>query len=302
MKICYNKIMKILFCENILRPNSVDEAYLDEYKYAINNGFEVLLYNYEEKSIKNIKPSEKMETIIYRGWMITPENYELLYNELFQINYRLINNPTEYRNCHYLPDSLKYIENYTPKTIFQKYENDESISILLDKTKIFNGKAVIVKDYVKSEKYYWDTACYVECSDNIQKLTETINNFIELREGFLNEGIVIREYIELNNIQKHSKCSMPLSEEYRLFFYKNELLCIYNYWEEILYNLEKPEFRDFELIGKNIESNFFTMDIAKDKKCNYFIIELGDGQVSGIPENEDKNILYKKIKEKQTSA
>jgi len=125
---------------------------------------------------------------------------------------------------------------------------------------------------------------------------------MDLRDNCFNEGIVIREYIELNKLVKHSKSSMPLSEEYRLFFYKNELLNIFNYWEEGEYDKIKPNINIFENIAKTVESNFFTMDIAKDINGNLIIIELGDGQVSGIAENEDKNILYKKLKERQTSA
>jgi len=135
-------------------------------------------------------------------------------------------------------------------------------------------------------------------SNNINKLTETINNLIELRGNYLNEGIVIREYIELSNLSKHSKSGMPLSEEYRLFFYENELLGIYNYWEECDYNdIEKPNTKIFEEIAKGIESNFFTMDIAKDKDGNYLIIELGDGQMAEIPERNDINLFYKRIRE-----
>jgi hypothetical protein len=38
------------------------------------------------------------------------------------------------------------------------------------------------------------------------------------------------------------------------------------------------------------------MDIAKEKSGKNIIIELGDGQVSGIPENESKYDFYKKLK------
>lgn len=292
--------MKFLFCENILNPKSVDDAFIEEYECVINNGFSILLFNYEDKSSDRIKTNnEKTEEIIYRGWMLTPTEYNKLYYELLSKKYKLINNPTEYQNCHYLPDSLKFIENYTPKTIFQKIENNNSICTLLDNSKIFNGKAVIVKDYVKSEKHYWDAACYVENSNDLEKIKRTIENLMELRGNYLNEGIVIREYIELNKLKNHSKSNMPLSEEYRMFFYKNELLCILNYWEEGDYSIENPQTKEFENIAKNIESNFFTMDIAKDKNGNYIIIELGDGQVAGIPENVDKNIIYTNIRKKQ---
>jgi glutathione synthase/RimK-type ligase-like ATP-grasp enzyme len=294
--------MKILFCESSISPNNVDEAFIEEYKCAKKYGFDVLLYNFEETSLRKTKPNNKMEIIIYRGWMINPIEYKNLYENLLSKNYMLINNPTEYQNCHYLPDSLKFIEKYTPKTVFQKMDNKNSLDVLIEKSKVFNGKPVIVKDYVKSEKHYWDTACFVPNSNDVNKLTEIINNLIELRENYLNEGIVIREYIELFNLTKHSKSGMPLSEEYRLFFYKNELLCIYNYWEECDYNINQPKTKIFEKIAKEIESNFFTMDIAKDKNGNYIIIELGDGQVAGIPEREDKNIFYKRIKGRQNGT
>jgi len=294
--------MKILFCEDTINHNIVDEAFLKEYENAKKNGFDIIFYNFDEKSINKIKPNKEKESVIYRGWMINLIDYDKLYNELLSKNYVLINDPIQYRNCHYLPDSLKYIKDYTPKTIFQKIENENSINTLIEKVKIFNGKSVIIKDYVKSEKHYWNTACFVENSNEKSKLIETINNFIKLRENDLNEGIVIREYIELNNLIKHSKSGMPLSEEYRLFFYKNELLCILNYWEEGNYSNNKPDTKHFEEIAKTVESNFFTMDIAKEKNGNYIIIELGDGQVSGIPEKEDSYKIYKSIKKRQTSA
>jgi len=294
--------MKILFCEDTFRQNSVDEAFTAEYECAKNNGFDILLYNFEEKKLKNNYINDKLETVIYRGWMINPFEYNELYNGLLEKNLKLINSPKEYQNCHYLPDSLKFIENYTPKTIFEKYESKDSIKTIIEKAKIFDGKPIIVKDYVKSEKHYWDTACFVQNSNDIPKLAETINNFIDLREDYLNEGIVLREYIGLHNLTSHSKSGMPLSEEYRLFFYKNDFLCMYNYWEEGIYSSIDFDIKNFESIAKNVESNFFTMDIAKDIHGNFFIIELGDGQVSGIPENEDKNIIYQKIAEKQPGA
>jgi hypothetical protein len=287
--------MNILFCEDVLKPNTVDEAFLEEYENAKINGFNIFLYNYEEKSTRKIKSIDKIEEIIYRGWMLNQNQYELLYNDLLLKNYKLINTPAEYINCHYLPNSLQFINDFTPKTIFQKIENEESINILIEKAKIFFGKSVIIKDYVKSEKHYWETACFVEKSDDTEKLKQSINNFIKLREDTLNEGIVIREFVELKKLTNHSKSGMPLSEEYRLFFFKNELLCIYNYWEEGIYSNKFLDTDIFEVIAKKIGSNFFTMDIAKDKNGKNVIIELGDGQVSGIPGNESKYDFYKKL-------
>ena len=297
--------MKLLFCESEINRNNVDEAFLDEYVSALDNGFSTLFYNFEEKSTQKIIRNEKAENLVYRGWMLKPELYEKLYYELLEKNYKLINNPKEYKNCHYLPENLQFINNLTPKTIFQRIENEKSIDILIEKANIFDGKPVIIKDYVKSEKHYWNTACFVNDSLDKKCLKDSILNLLDIRGESFNEGIVIREYIELNQLTKHSKSGMPISEEYRLFFLNNELFSIYNYWEEGNYQDNNLNIDKFKEIAKTIKSNFFTMDIAREKNGNLIIMELGDGQVSAIPKNEDKNYFYKKLKnilEMQTSA
>ncbi|MEK3873410.1 MULTISPECIES: ATP-grasp domain-containing protein [unclassified Paenibacillus] len=47
---------------------------------------------------------------------------------------------------------------------------------------------------------------------------------------------------------------------------------------------------DFLEIAKQIRSNFFTMDIAKTEAGGWIVIEVGDGQVSGLPEGECSTI------------
>ncbi|MBA3284130.1 MAG: ATP-grasp domain-containing protein [Nitrosopumilus sp.] len=294
----------ILFCESPIEPNKVDEEFEDQFISAKQNGFLTLIFNFEDLisadrfslATKRIKSNEKLEKVIYRGWMLTPKQYSILYNDLLSKNYKLINTVEEYQNCHYLPDSLKFIESKTPKTVFEKLEAENSIDKLIEKAKIFGKKSVILKDYVKSEKHDWDTACFVKDASNIDNLQKTINNLIKLRDKYLNEGIVVREFVELNDLTIHSKSGMPLTEEYRLFFYDKKLVGIYDYWEEGEYKLSKPDTIEFEEIAKNIDSNFFSMDIARQKNGDLIIIELGDGQVAGLPDKTERNEFYTQLK------
>jgi hypothetical protein len=298
------EIFAILFCESSLESNTIDEDYQDQFLSAKDNGFEILLVNYEDLisndrfalATKKIKHKAELVNIIYRGWMLTPKQYSILYNDLLSKNYQLINNIEEYQNCHHLPNSLKFIESRTPKTIFEKLDKENSIEILIEKSKIFGQKSVIIKDFVKSEKHDWETACYVDNVSNSNKLNQTIKNLIALRGKYLNEGIVIREFIELNHLTTHSKSGMPLTEEYRIFFWNKKIIGIYNYWEEGEYKSCIPDTTEFEEIAKQIESNFFSMDIARQKNGELIIIELGDGQVAGLPDNIDINEFYKRIK------
>lgn len=294
----------ILFCESPFQANKVDEDFEDQFISAKENGFETLLFNFEDLTstnrfsvaTKRIKQNEELVNVIYRGWMLTPKQYSILYNDLLSKNFKLINTAEEYQNCHYLPDSLRFIENRTPKTVFEKFDKEKSIDILIDKSKVFGQKSVILKDYVKSEKHDWETACFVSDASNADKLKQTINKLIELRDKYLNEGIVVREFVELNDLTIHSKSGMPLTEEYRLFFCNKKLVDIYDYWEEGEYKLSKPDTIEFEEIAKQIESNFFSMDIARKKNGELIIIELGDGQVAGLPDKANRNEFYKQLK------
>jgi hypothetical protein len=294
----------ILFCESALEANKVDEDFKDQFISAEENGFGTLLFSFEDLTsadsssvaTKRIKASDKLVNVIYRGWMLTPKQYSILYYDLLSKNYQLINTVQEYLNCHYLPDSLKFIENRTPKTVFEKFDSENSIDILIEKSKIFGQKPIILKDYVKSEKHDWETACFVPDASDPYRFKKTIHKLIELRGQHLNEGIVAREFVELNDLTIHSKSGMPLTEEYRLFFCNKKLVGIFDYWEEGEYKLSKPDTTEFEDIAKGVESKFFSMDIARQKNGELIIIELGDGQVAGLPDKTDRSEFYKQLR------
>lgn len=293
----------ILFCESPFESNKVDEDFEDQFISAKESGFDTLLFSFDDLTsedrfsfaTKRIRPSDKLVTVIYRGWMLTPKQYLILYNDLLSKNYKLINSVVEYQNCHYLPDSLRFIEHRTPKTVHEKLINKGSIDLLIEKSKVFGQKPIILKDYVKSEKHDWETACFVPDASDSEKLKQSINKLVELRDKYLNEGIVVREFIELNDLTIHSKSGMPLTEEYRLFFCNKKLVGIYDYWEEGEYNLTKPDTAEFEEIAKSIDSIFFSMDIARQKNGELIIIELGDGQVAGLPDKTNRIDYYKKL-------
>ena len=231
--------------------------------------------------------------------MLKPKQYTLLYKTLLTKNYRLINSPTEYQNCHYLPDSYKFIERHTPKTVWLRVENQKvDYRQLFDSIATFGSSPLIIKDFVKSQKHYWDTACFIPSATDHGKVKSVIERFVELQNTDLNEGIVIREFIELNDLTTHSISGMSLKQEYRLFFLDAHLLACYDYWEEGEYvGNEKPPLDQFKNIAKNVESRFLSMDIAKTKSGEWIIIELGDGQVAGLPEKVRRLQFYERLKE-----
>ncbi len=292
--------MRIIYCDSVFDNKVIDSDYEKEKESAIKAGFDFSLISFEEltsgntkKALRFTKDSEAMELGFYRGWMLRPKQYEELYEELLNKNIRLINNPQEYRHCHYLPESYAKIKSDTPKS---NWTTDLDIGMILKKTYEFGDSPIIVKDFVKSEKHNWEDACFIPKASDADKVKSVVDKFLELRGDSLNQGLVFRQFEELEFLTEHSKSGMPLTKEFRIFFGNKTIVSIFDYWDEGEYGETKPELDKFVEIAKNIESNFFTMDIAKKKNGDWIIMELGDGQVAGLPDNADKDEFYEKLK------
>jgi len=87
-----------------------------------------------------------------------------------------------------------------------------------------------------------------------------------------------------------------LTKEFRIFIKDGEVMTVFKYWDEGNYENIEPEIESFRDIFTGIKSRFFTLDIAKKKTDGWIIVELGDGQVAGLPDNADKADFYAKLK------
>ncbi|WP_338768121.1 ATP-grasp domain-containing protein [Bernardetia sp. ABR2-2B] len=296
--------MKIIYCDSIIDPKVIDSDYEAEQKAAQNAGFETYLLSFEKileenihSALRFIPQKEEKEIALYRGWMLKPKNYALLYSGLLDKNIQLINSPKEYEHCHYLPNSYSKIKEHTPLSNWLKLNDTIDFEQIYQLTSQFGESPIIIKDYVKSEKYYWEEACFIPNAADKEKVKSSVEKFIELRGKELNEGLVFRKFEKLEFLKKHSKSSLPLTKELRIFFLNKKILTIFNYWEEGEYGDTKLELEKFIQIAQHIKSIFFTMDIAQKTNGEWIIIELGDGQVSELPDNVDKNIFYTNLRE-----
>jgi len=270
--------MIFLFPENPVLKNYPDYEY--ESEYNIVNHLLVNLEKLESGSTGiSFERSKNIQNIIYRGWIISPENYKRLYKSLSEKNYFLVNTPEQYEYCHLIPKWYGDFADITPFTLYSENLSDESILLMLEN---FGNKSVIVKDYVKSRKHEWNEACYIPDASDINRALKIIHTFIERQGENLTGGIVLREYVALQFAGRHPKSGMKLSEEYRLFFLFGKLVNIIDYWNINARSLSPDELEYICSLSKRVKSNFFTVDIARKSDGNIIVMELGDGQVSGL--------------------
>jgi hypothetical protein len=270
---------------------------------AESSGFEIDLINYETlvnddkpvAAIRRVQPIATLETAIYRGWMLKPAVYSKLHQALLEKNIQLINPPEAYRLCHHFPESYPLIAAQTPRSAVIHLDSEFSIEKVMQALQPFADRPVILKDFVKSRKHEWHEACYIPSASDRSTVQRVTERFIELQGNEINEGLVFREFVEFEPLTVHSRSGMPLIREFRLFFLKNELLEATEYWEQGEYGDVRPPVGLFSDIAGKIASSFFTMDVARRKDGTWMIIELGDGQVAGLPDKTDQVNFYHQI-------
>ncbi|MCM1551673.1 MAG: ATP-grasp domain-containing protein [Butyrivibrio sp.] len=281
-----------LFCNHPIYQRQVDEDYQSEYD-AARERFSCALFSYEDLCQGKLSLyGERISGLtIYRGWMMEPELYRNFYRLLEERDIILINTPEEYERYHLLPNWYEDFVGLTPQSVWTDSGSVEKALELLPRME----GACIVKDYVKSRKHEWYDACYIPDAADQQTAGRVIENFVSRQGESLVGGVVLRRFEPLRRIGFHDKSGMPISEEYRVFVYEGRILIVDDYWADRHdVRLSEEEKRWIETLAAKVRSHFVTIDLARREDGSLTVMELGDGQVSGLQQIEATE-LYKRF-------
>lgn len=293
--------MLIVFCRDPLEPARPDRAFEAEAAAVERLGIPHVLVDHDalvrgdepDRVVRRIPASPEIRLAAYRGWMVKPSQYRILYEALNARDIRLINDPDQYRHGHYLPENYPVIEGHTPRSVW--LTDDLGIDRIMDALAAFGNAAVIVKDFVKSRKHEWTEACFIPSAADRQAVERVVRRFLELQAEDLNEGLVFREFVQFEPIGVHPRSGMPLTEEYRTFWLDGAPIDWAPYWDEGGHRDLRPPIERFSEVAAAVRSRFFTMDLARRRDGEWMIVELGDGQVSGLPRESDADRFYQAL-------
>ena len=246
----YCAAMRILYPCDPLETRKPDEVYSDEYSAAREAGLSVGLFSYEDfltGSFRCRPALEPGEQVLYRGWMMTPEEYQSLANEIGERSGSLLVTPEQYRLCHHLPEWNPALQKFTAET--QIFPAGSDYAAGLADTR---WPAYFVKDYVKS-----NSSGRGSLAANPNEIADIVAA-IEKYRGHVEGGVCVRR----------GEIYLPDSE--KRYFVVHGRVCAR---DEVL-----PEI--VNQAAKLIESCFFSVDVALRNDQEWRIIELGDGQVS----------------------
>jgi hypothetical protein len=291
----------IVFCRDPLEPARPDRAFGAEVAAAERLGLPYVLADHDalvrgdepERVVRRMPDRSGRILAAYRGWMVTPTQYRVLYEALASRGIRLINGPDQYRHAHYLPQNYPVIEGHTPRSVW--LTGDLGIDRIMDALAPFGDGPIIVKDFVKSRKHEWAEACLIPSAADRRSVERVVGRFLELQGEDLNEGLVFREFVEFEPIGIPPRSGMPLTEEYRTSWLDGVPIDRAPYWDEGADRGSRPPIERFAGVAAAVRSRFFTMDLARRRDGGWMIVEVGDGQVSGLPREADADRFYEAL-------
>lgn len=161
------------------------------------------------------------------------------------------------------------VEDLTPKTWFR----------LEDVPK--DGGPFVLKGCTNSRKHNWNTHMYAE------NFKEAIAVASRLKTDSLigEQDVLIREFVKLRVLEEGIN-GLPFSNEWRFFFLGEEMLANGFYWaiSEHTGTLTEKGLRFAHEVASLVAPRvpFFCIDIAETENGDWVLIEVNDGQMSGL--------------------
>lgn len=246
--------MRFLFPSDYFNTKKVDEEYSEQVDCLRNIGFETSVISLEALSSgysKIFPQPDSGSKLIYRGWMITPDDYSLLVNVVMDASAEVLISRDEYLATHYLPNWYPLIRDLTPETLF--FSIDDNLEDELSK---IGWSSFFIKDYVKSLK------TSIGSIINEPSAIGTVVAEMQKFRGFIEGGLCVRKVedfisdTERRYFVLHGKPFAPLENE------------------------KIPEI--VEECAKRIKSKFFSVDVVERRDGCKRVVEIGDGQVSDL--------------------
>lgn len=157
--------------------------------------------------------------------------------------------------------------------------------------------AYVLKGKTNSRKNQWDTHMYAPTVTDVPKIARNLM----MDSMISDQGIVVRDYVPLKQFDTGIN-GHPVTNEWRAFFYKELMLSCGYYWVNF------PEAQEQAVLGPAgrtllLEAaakvspyvDFFVLDVAETADGQWIIVEVNDGQMSGLS-GCDPLTLYSNLK------
>ncbi|HWU08758.1 MAG TPA: ATP-grasp domain-containing protein [Streptomyces sp.] len=277
-----------LFCCDPLRPRSPDPRFAQEAAAVRRTGARAVLIDHDallagdaERAVAGV--GRDSGPYWYRGWMIPSARYAELERALVARGCSLLTDACAYRTAHELPGWYEAFRGLTPRSVWHALSAEEPLPdpcLWPDIAGALGSGPGIVKDFVKSRKHEWHEACFVPELRDTDRLAAVVGRFLELQGDFLAGGVVLRAYEPF----------VPGGEA-RVWWVDGEAV-------RVTAHPDTPGRAPAPVLGtvgeavRALGCRWVTTDMALREDGVWRVVEVGDGQVSGLPADDDGQALF----------
>lgn len=166
-----------------------------------------------------------------------------------------------------------------------------------------HSRAFVVKGRTNSQKLQWSRRMFAANFEQAVHIGAEL-----LSDGLIgSQGLAIRLYEPLQTLEVGLQ-GLPLSNEWRVFYYRGQRLTHGYYWGTISdWGLVEAQREEFETAGLAFadsvagriaqQAPFVVLDVAKTQAGGWRLVELNDGCQAGLNDTVDATELYAKLRE-----
>jgi ATP-grasp domain, R2K clade family 3 len=157
---------------------------------------------------------------------------------------------------------------------------------------------VVIKGKTNSKKQKWSTQMFAENKKMAIDVASELANDMMIGQ----QGLIYRKYTPLKTFEICPISRLPLTNEWRCFYYGTKLLTKGYYWniasDESIAKAQWTEEAQTlaDTVAKIISehANFFVLDVAEKQEGGWVLVEVNDASMSGLSMNSPDD-LYSKL-------
>ncbi|MEU5035161.1 ATP-grasp domain-containing protein [Streptomyces rubiginosohelvolus] len=277
-----------LFCADPLRASRPDPQFAEDVAAARAAGGRTALLDHDallagDAAGAVARVARDSGPYWYRGWMIPAARYAELETALGARGCSLLTDAVSYQRAHELPGWYEEFDGLTPRSAWcamapgSPPPSDEELTGLAAPLGPGPG---IVKDFVKSRKHEWHEACYVPELGNRRQLASVVGRFVALQGDFLAGGLVLRAFEPF-----------VAGGEARVWWVDGEAVLVTAH-PDTPDRHPVPELPSVRTAVGRLGLRWVTTDLALREDGVWRVVEVGDGQVSGLPAGAGTGALF----------
>ena len=243
--------MHFLYPSDPFRTKRPDEIYAEEFAAVRTTGFGVSVFSLEAFQTGSFVawPPVPPDAIIYRGWMLSPSDYEALAAAITQSGARVFTDTAAYLSTHHFPHWYPALAEFTPETRIFPVTADLAVEL-----RSLDWPAYFIKDYVKSLKT--SVGSLISTPEEAATVAAEMRRF----RGTIEGGFCVRRVEDF----------LPKTEQ-RYFVF-----------DAVPHAATGAVPAIVRECVKRISSRFFSVDVVQRVDGVPRIVEVGDGQVSDL--------------------